>query len=99
MNKHAHDMDRTPNAKPVAAQTAERTVKNQFAANHLVDETGAYITLPDQEAPAQAHGGEPSVGATGPTNWWRRGLLLIATLIALVIILQVVTGGGVTPTP
>lgn len=97
INEREGEQDPTPIVKPRAAQAAERTVKDEVEADYLVDETGAHIGVPEDKVPARAHAGEETIGATGPNNWWRRGIILLAILIALLIILQLVTGGSLTP--
>lgn len=62
----------------------------------LVDETGARIDVPDDSALKVATDLEQAVGATGPTNWWRLGLLAVAILAAVLFIMQYFAGGAGT---
>jgi len=66
--------------------------------NSVVDETGARLDVPEDKTVTQAHFGEPTIGATGPTNWWRIGIVVMGILILALIILQLMSGGSVAPT-
>lgn len=58
----------------------------------LIDETGARIDLPPDSAIKVAGEHEPTVGATGPTNWWLYGLIGLAIVIAVLFLMQLLTG-------
>lgn len=60
--------------------------------DYLVDEKASKLNVPDEAHFAPARDGEPSVAATGPTNWWRTGLIVMAMLIALLLVLQIAGG-------
>jgi len=62
----------------------------------LVDETGAQIDVPDDSGIRVAHEDEPSVGATGPTNWWLYGVIALAILVAVLLLLQMLNGAPST---
>ena len=49
----------------------------------LVDENGSRVDVPDDTTLKVATDVEQTVGATGPTNWWRLGVIALA-VIALV---------------
>ena len=87
---------RDPN-KP-ATGVSKEAVEHEINTEYLVDETGAHIEVPEEDEAVQATHGEPSVGATGPTNWWRTGIVVLGLLILLMLVLQVMTGGGAAPT-
>lgn len=59
----------------------------------LVDETGARIDVPDDSTLRVTTEVEQTVGATGPTNWWRLGLIVLAALALVLLILQIFGGG------
>jgi hypothetical protein len=59
----------------------------------LVDENGSRIDVPDDSTLRVATDVEQTVGATGPTNWWRMGLIAIAALALVLLIFQIIGGG------
>ena len=65
---------------------------NAARVDSLVDENGARLDVPDDSALRTRNAPGSTVGATGPTNWWRIGLVVMAALIALLLILQLVGG-------
>ena len=58
----------------------------------LVDENGSRIELPDDSAIRGAGEHEMSLGGTGPTNWWLYGMIALAIIIALLLVLQAISG-------
>jgi hypothetical protein len=58
----------------------------------LVDETGSKIEVPENSALEVATTVEQTVGATGPTNWWRMGLVGVAIVAAILLVLQMMGG-------
>ena len=58
----------------------------------VVDEAGNPIEVPDDTTLKAATEVEQTVGATGPTNWWRLGLAALAVLIAIVLVLRFAGG-------
>jgi hypothetical protein len=60
--------------------------------DRLVDETGATIDTPDDSSVRPAAEAEPSIGATGPTNWWRLGLVALVLVAAILLALQLLGG-------
>ena len=58
----------------------------------LVDETGATIDVPDDSGIEIARGDAPSVGATGPTNWWLYGIFALAIIVAVLFAMQWLNG-------
>jgi hypothetical protein len=64
--------------------------------DQLVDENGSPIPVPPGSELKVAAENEPTVGATGPTNWWRLGLLALAVVLILLGILQVLNSGDST---
>ena len=71
-----------------------RNVNSPQVANvdYLVDENGSRIDVPDGSGIKVAGEHEPSVGATGPTNWWLYGLIALAIVIAIFFVLQMFNG-------
>lgn len=58
----------------------------------LVDENGARIDVPDDTALTVATDAEQVTGNTGPTSWWRMGLIGIAIVAAILLLLQMLNG-------
>jgi len=58
----------------------------------LVDENGNKIDVPDDTSLKIATEVEQVTGATGPTNWWRMGLIGIAIVAAILLVLQMLGG-------
>ncbi len=62
----------------------------------LVNEDGRRVDVPDGSKLKVARDSEQTVGATGPTNWWRVGIVAIAVLAAVLLVLQLTGGNGGT---
>jgi hypothetical protein len=60
--------------------------------DHLVDENGLRIDVPDGSAIKVAGEHEATVAATGPTNWWLYGVFGLAIVIALLFLMQMFNG-------
>jgi len=67
--------------------------------DQLVDENGAPIAVPEDSALEVTDKIEETIGATGPTAWWRYGLLALAILVAIVLFGQLMMGGSVSDLP
>jgi hypothetical protein len=73
--------------------TVEHTREPKVAkVDTLVDEQGYKIDVPDDSALKIASDEEPAVAATGPTNWWRMGLIAIIIVAAILLVLQLMAG-------
>jgi hypothetical protein len=65
----------------------------------LVDERGHPIEPPHpDEGVKAARDREPNVGGTGPTNWWRYGLVALGVIALILLIMQLFSGGANTNT-
>ena len=64
--------------------------------DYLVDENGSRIDVPDGSGIKVAGEHEPSVGGTGPTNWWLYGLGALAIIVALLLVMQMFSGAPST---
>ncbi|HEY4200938.1 MAG TPA: hypothetical protein VGM83_10275 [Devosiaceae bacterium] len=62
----------------------------------LVDENGSPIEVPHDSELKITTDVEQTVGATGPTNWWRMGLLALAIVLVILGVLQMLQGGAST---
>lgn len=60
--------------------------------DHLVDENGSRIAVPDGSEIKVAGEHDATVGATGPTNWWLYGVFGLAIVIALLFLMQMFNG-------
>jgi hypothetical protein len=66
----------------------------------LVDENGQKLDLPDDTTLKVATEVEQTVGGTGPTAWWRYGLVALLIVAAILLALQLLggnTGTAVIP--
>jgi hypothetical protein len=60
--------------------------------DYAVDENASRLDVPDESTIRPARDSEETLGATGPTNWWRYGLIALGA-IALVLLLMQLFGG------
>lgn len=58
----------------------------------LVDENGSRVDLPTGTPIKVAGEHDATVGATGPTNWWLYGLIALGIIIAILFVMQLVSG-------
>lgn len=58
----------------------------------LIDENGSRIEVPEDSELKIAGEHEDTVAGTGPTNWWLYGLIGLAIVIALLFLMQILTG-------
>jgi hypothetical protein len=73
--------DREPVVAPVVAKV-----------DTLVDENGYKVDVPDDTSLKIATEVEQVTGATGPTSWWRMGLLGLGIVAAILLVLQLLNG-------
>jgi len=64
--------------------------------DHLIDENGARVDVPDASPIKVAGEHEETVGSTGPTNWWLYGLVGLAIVIAVLFLMQMFQGAPAT---
>jgi len=74
------------------ATAPDKPTRTVADVDSLVDENGARIDVPDDSELKVAGEHEATVGATGPTNWWLYGLGALAIIIAIVLLMQVISG-------
>ena len=58
----------------------------------LIDENGNPIELKRDTTVGPASDAEATVGATGPTNWWRLGLVALLVIAAVLLGMQLLNG-------
>lgn len=78
------------------ANATGRGERGAAQVDFLVDENGSRVELPDDSTVKVAGDADKTVGATGPTNWWRIGLVMLAILVLLLLALQIFGGGPPT---
>ena len=64
--------------------------------DNLVDERGYKIPVGEDTSIKVASEMEPVVGGTGPTNWWRAGLIALFIVAAILLVLQLLNGNRQT---
>lgn len=64
--------------------------------DNLVDERGYKIPVGEDTSIKVAKEMEPVVGGTGPTNWWRAGLVALFIVAAMLLVLQLLNGNRQT---
>jgi len=74
------------------ATTEDKQAPKVAEVDFLVDEQGARVDVPDASTLKVAGEHEATVGATGPTNWWLYGLVGLAIVIAVLLVMQMLTG-------
>lgn len=60
--------------------------------DYVVDENASPLDVEDNSTLRPAGDNEETLGATGPTNWWRYGLLVLAALVLVLLALQMFGG-------
>ena len=73
--------------------TIEHTREPQMAKlDPPIDESPSQADVPDDLALEVASEVEQTVGVTGPTNWWRLGLIAVVIVAAILLALQLMAG-------
>jgi hypothetical protein len=60
--------------------------------DYMVDENATPLDVPDGSTVRAARDNEPTLGSTGPTNWWRYGLVALAAIVLALVLMQVFGG-------
>ena len=60
--------------------------------DQLIDENGQPIALPENTALEVTDVVEDAVGGTGPSAWWRMGLIGLGIVIAMLLLFQLLMG-------
>jgi hypothetical protein len=69
-----------------------RSGRDAAQVDFAIDEQGNPIELPKDSTLKVASEIDPSIGGTGPTNWWRYGLVALAVVVAILLALQFLGG-------
>jgi hypothetical protein len=72
--------------------TTSRRTGPASSVDYLVDENASPLDVPDDSKIRPADEFEETVGATGPTNWWRIGLIALGIVAAILLVLQLLQG-------
>lgn len=64
--------------------------------DQMVDENASPLDVPDNSRLEVAADDQPTVGATGPTNWWRIGLIALGIVALMLLLLQLFGGAPST---
>jgi hypothetical protein len=75
------------------ANTATSRDRGVAQVDFLIDENGSRIDVPDDSTLKVATDADETVGAAGPTNWWRLGIAVLAVIVLGLLIMQFVGGG------
>lgn len=92
------DSKKSSQRKSGAGKKPTSSGGRRIATEEVVDQYGAPVSVPEDKTAANATDAEQTVGATGPTNWWRIGIIVLVVLVAILVILQLTTGGSLSPT-
>lgn len=60
--------------------------------DRLIDENGAPVEIPEDSELRLTHAVEETVGGTGPTAWWRIGLIALAIVVVILLLFQLLLG-------
>ncbi|HEV2517067.1 MAG TPA: hypothetical protein VGV07_17565 [Devosia sp.] len=67
--------------------------------DQLMDENGQPISLPENSTLAATRDVEEAVGGTGPTNWWKRGLIAVGIVVVILLGFQLLASNTRSPAP
>ncbi|OEO29058.1 hypothetical protein VW23_027280 [Devosia insulae DS-56] len=62
-----------------------------------MDENGQPISLPENSTLAVTRDVEETIGGTGPTNWWKRGLIAVGIVVVILLGFQLLAGNTRSP--
>lgn len=65
--------------------------------DQLIDENGQPIALPENTTLAVTRDVEETVGGTGPTNWWKRGLIGVGIVVVILLGFQLLASNTRSP--
>lgn len=64
--------------------------------DRLIDENAAPLEVPADSALVHTDDVEATAGGTGPTAWWRVGLVALGIVAAILLLFQLMMGGATT---
>lgn len=64
--------------------------------DRLIDENAAPLEVPADSSLRLTDDVEKTVGGTGPTAWWRVGLIALGIVAAILLVFQLMMGGATT---
>lgn len=65
--------------------------------DQLMDENGQPISLPENSTLRVTRDVEETVGGTGPTNWWKRGLIAVGIVVVILLGFQLLASNTRSP--
>lgn len=65
--------------------------------DQLMDENGQPISLPENSALEVTRDDEAMVGGTGPTDWWKRGLIGVGIVVVILLAFQLLASNTRAP--
>ncbi|ODT09126.1 MAG: hypothetical protein ABS35_43505 [Kaistia sp. SCN 65-12] len=77
----------------------ERRTPKVARVDQLIDENGQPIALPENSTLRVTRDVEETVGGTGPTNWWKRGLIAVGIVAVILLGFQLLAGNTRSPAP
>ena len=65
--------------------------------DQVIDENGVPIALPEDSTLQVTRDVEETIGATGPTNWWKRGLIGVGIVVVILLGFQLLASNTRAP--
>lgn len=65
--------------------------------DQLMDENGQPISLPENSTLQATRDTEEAIGGTGPTNWWKRGLIAVGIVVVILLAFQLLASNTRSP--
>jgi hypothetical protein len=65
--------------------------------DQVIDENGMPIALPEDSTLQVTRDVEESIGSTGPTNWWKRGLIAVGIVVVILLGFQLLASNTRAP--
>ena len=65
--------------------------------DQVIDENGIPIALPEDSSLQVTRDVEETIGSTGPTNWWKRGLIAVGIVVVILLAFQLLASANRAP--
>lgn len=65
--------------------------------DQVIDENGIPIALPEDSSLQVTRDVEETIGSTGPTNWWKRGLIGVGIVVVILLGFQLLASNTRAP--